>query len=143
MDPIVTGDFKKMMWTETYRLPMPLSVNDYYEPRYNSKTRHCYIQKSYKAKKYCGLVCVEVYRNVKRRQFQHEVAVKIEWHFKQSLLTQPQKWRDCDNGVKCLLDALTEAKVWVDDKIVYRFSGIERFFDSESENYCVVRITGE
>ena len=132
-----------MMWTETYRLPMPLSVNDYYEPRYNSKTRHCYIQKSYKAKKYCGLVCVEVYRNIKRKQFQHEVAVKIEWHFKQNLLTQPQKWRDCDNGVKCLLDALTEAKVWVDDRIVYRFSGIERFFDSDSENYCVVRITGE
>ena len=86
---------------------------------------------------------VSRFTGMKRRQFQHEVAVKIEWHFKQNLLTQPQKWRDCDNGVKCLLDALTEAKVWVDDKIVYRFSGIERFFDSESENYCVVRITGE
>ena len=70
--PTVAGEiFKKMMWTETYRLPIPLSVNDYYEPRYNSKTRHCYIQKSYKAKECCGLVCVGVYRNIKStKQFQ-------------------------------------------------------------------------
>lgn len=48
--------------------------------------------------------------------------------------------RDVDNNLKSLLDALTAAKVWVDDYQVQKIT-IERMgIDPERKGYCEVKI---
>lgn len=127
-----------------FELPMPLSVNDYYKPTYNHKTHSCYIRKSDKAKAYALKVLPIIFKQTGGKTiFTKNVTCEIEFHFDKKLTTQFQKWRDVDNGIKCLLDSLTINKLWTDDRIVSKFSRVERIFDSEKSNYTVIKVWGE
>ena len=126
-----------------FELPMPLSINDYYKPTYNRATGRCFLRKSDKAKAYALKVLPIVFKQTDGKTFfTKNVTCEIEFHFDKKLITQFQKWRDVDNGIKCLLDSLTINKLWTDDRIVSKFAGVERFFDSES-NYAVIKVWGE
>lgn len=128
-----------------FELPMPLSVNDYYKPTYNHKTHTSFIRKSEKAKAYAMLVYPVILRQTHGDTFFREnVTCDIQFHFPKNLITQKQKWRDVDNGIKCLLDSLTNSKIWTDDRIVSKFAGVERFFDcDENKSYAVIKVWGE
>ena len=127
-----------------FELPMPLSINDYYKPTYNHKTHSCFIRKSEKAKAYVMQVQPIIFRQTCGYTiFSENVICDIEFHFSKKLIKQKQKWRDIDNGIKCLLDSLTVSKLWNDDRIVSKFNSVERFFDSENGPYAVIKICGE
>ena len=127
-----------------FELPMPLSVNDYYKPTYNRTTGRCFLRKSDKAKAYVMQVQPIIFRQTCGYTiFSENVICDIEFHFSKKLIKQKQKWRDIDNGIKCLLDSLTVSKLWTDDRIVSKFNSVERFFDSENGPYAVIKICGE
>ena len=127
-----------------FELPMPLSVNDYYKPTYNHKTHSCFIRKSDKAKAYALKILPIIFRQTGGKTiFTKNVKCEIEFHFAVKLIPQFQKWRDIDNGIKCLLDSLTINKLWTDDRIVSKLDRVERIFDSENEPYAVIKVCGE
>lgn len=126
-----------------FELPMPLSINDYYKPTYNRATGRCFLRKSDKAKAYVLKVQPIIFKQTLGFIiFSKNVNCDIEFHFAKNLITQPQKWRDIDNGIKCLLDSLTGSKVWTDDRIVSKFNSVERFFDAD-KSYVKITICGE
>ena len=96
------------------QLPLPPSVNDYYG--HHCKFGYAKIYVKTKGKEYRKTVLDYVVKN--DLQLRANVALSVN-----IILTPKSNHRqDVDNILKCLLDALTEAKVWDDDSLIYKLT---------------------
>ena len=95
-------------------LPLPPSVNNYYGHHCKFRSAAVYIKP--KGKTYRRQVLDYVIRN--NYQFQANIPLSITIKINPS---SKRKW-DLDNRLKSLLDALTHAKVWEDDSLIYKLT---------------------
>lgn len=95
-------------------LPLPPSVNNYYG--HHCKFRHASIYIKPKGKEYRKQVLAYILKN--NYQFQANIPLSITIKINPS---SKRKW-DLDNRLKSLLDALTHAKVWEDDSLIYKLT---------------------
>lgn len=103
-----------------FELPLPPSVNKLYVPRYNHSKRKPFMQESAEAKNYKKAVALLLSQHVAKNGTLQERGIKIHVDFYLS------HDRDVDNGIKILFDALTDAKFWVDDRLVYKLSATKQ-----------------
>jgi len=96
-------------------LPFPISINSYYKPIYNHKTKKCYITRSAAGKEYRRKVC---------SMFKGYPTLLSKLHVSLVLCQPSGHRRDIDNyDGKVIWDALTHAGIWKDDsQIISRYS---------------------
>ncbi len=112
-------------------LPLPPSVNNYYGHHCKFRSAAVYIKP--KGKTYRRQVLDYVIRN--NYQFQANIPLSITIAF-----TPATKHKqDIDNILKCLLDALTQAKVWEDDSLIYLLK-IEKMPPSKENSGIILEI---
>ena len=91
-------------------LPFPPSINHYYTPTYNKKTRKCFIR--------IGADGI-AYRRKVLQTLKRIPTIDFDVHISITIYPPSKHRRDLDNyDGKAILDALTHAKVWKDDSQV-------------------------
>lgn len=88
-------------------LPWPPTVNDYYGVRVVKRRQIPYIKA--KGKKFREDVEAAIAEQIGYLQLDDPLLVEVE------LFPPDKRRRDLDNYMKALLDALTQAQVWLDD----------------------------
>lgn len=113
-------------------LPMPLSVNNYYG--YTSPVAHKVIKYVKQAGKNY-MLSVKSY--IDKNNFNIGINIPI---IVEVILNFPtNRQQDLDNRMKCLLDSLTKANVWVDDSLIYDLHIIRGIIGKPGG--CIVKIT--
>lgn len=71
-----------------------------------------------------------------------EYSIRIECCFRQFDANQKYNIQniDCDNLAKPVLDALKEAKVWNDDRVVYNLEVTKQPISKDENDYAVITI---
>lgn len=94
-------------------LGWPPSINSYWQLGVNPKTHQRLLKMSAEGKRYNQVTKAMVRNQIRGAgPIECRVAVLIEaWGPREA-------WGDCDNRIKPLLDALTKAGLWIDDKVV-------------------------
>lgn len=95
-------------------LPFPPSVNNYYGVTCNGRIPHKYIKERGR------LYREDVIKIIKEKDLELRANVPLSVHI---ILTPPDnRVHDIDNVLKCLLDSLSHANFWDDDKYVRKLS---------------------
>ena len=96
--------------TYELELPFPPSINHYYVPTYNRKTRKSFIR--------IGADGI-AYRNKVLQTLKRNPTLEYDVHISITIYPPSKHRRDLDNyDGKAILDALTHAGVWKDDSQV-------------------------
>lgn len=112
-------------------LPIPPSVNDYYGYHCKFRTASVYIKPK----------GTEYRKTVKKYVRKHNLELRANVPLALSIIFTPltNHRQDVDNIQKCLLDALTHAKVYEDDSLIHKLT-IEKHPPSKQNAGIILEI---